>query len=48
MNKDALKELYKREAEERKREEMLILINPLAKYSTKQLKEELKRRRAVQ
>ena len=30
MNRDALKELLKREAEEKKKEAMLDLINPLA------------------
>ena len=45
MNRDALKELLKREAEEKKKEARLDLINPLAKYSTNQLKDELKRRK---
>ncbi len=45
MNNDRLKEMLKREADERLAEEKLYKENPLLQYSTTQLKAELRRRK---
>lgn len=45
MNNDKLKELNRREAEENKKRDKEIVINPLSQYSTTQLKKELRRRK---
>lgn len=43
--RDAMKELLKKEAEERRQEEKELEENPLLQYSTSQLKAELRRRK---
>lgn len=43
--RDAMKELLKKEAEERRQEEKELEENPLLRYSTSQLKTELRRRK---
>ena len=45
MNNDRLKELLKKEADERLAEEKLYKAYPLLQYSTTQLKAELRRRK---
>ena len=42
---DRYKELAKREAEERKKEQEAVKRNPLIQYSTSELKAELRRRK---
>lgn len=43
--RDAMKELLRKEAEERRQEEKELEENPLLQYSTSQLKTELRRRK---
>ena len=43
--RDVMKELLKKEAEERRQEEKELEENPLLQYSTSQLKAELRRRK---
>ena len=45
MNNDRLKELQKQWAEQKQEEDEEIKLNPLSKYSTTQLKRELRRRK---
>lgn len=45
MNNEKLKELQKQLAEQKKQEDEEINLNPLSKYSTTQLKRELRRRK---
>lgn len=45
MNRDNYYKMLKEEAEQKKREAFIVILNPLAKYSTKQLKDELNRRK---
>ena len=45
MRNERLEELRKREAEENRKRQREIEVNPLSQYSTTQLKEELRKRK---